>query len=94
MGPVGRYGVHRRVVTVALWLGCGVLVAVWGLLLALVGLIRVVGGWMRGLALGTQDRIAELDLVDGPRPRVSVSRGAVVDGVVVSVRYEDKETVE
>jgi hypothetical protein len=92
--PVGRYGVHRQVRSVALWVGFAALVVACVVLTATVWVIWTVGRWAWVLAVGTQDRIAELDLVmDVPLLAEPMARpGGVVEGVVVSVRNEGEET--
>jgi hypothetical protein len=89
--PVGRYGVRRRVMTAALWWGVTALVAACVVLAAALWVIRVVGAWAWVLASGTQDRIAELDLVMDAPALVDdpAGSGDVVEGVVVSVRGEE-----
>jgi hypothetical protein len=91
MRPVGRYGVHRQVTGAALWVGCAALVVACAVLAAALWVIRTVGWWAWVLALGTQDRIAELDLVmDVPLlADAAAGPGGVVEGVVVSVPYEE-----
>lgn len=94
--PVGRYGVYRQVRVAALWLGVAALAAAVAVLAAGLWVVRVVGAWVWVLASRTRERVAVLDLVmDGPpRAEGPAGSGGVVEGVVVSVRYEDKETVE
>lgn len=77
-------------VTAALWWGVTALVAACVVLAAALWVIRVVGAWAWVLASGTQDRIAELDLVmDGPAlVDAPAGPGGVAWGVLASCDEE------
>lgn len=106
-GSLWSYGLRVRAIEVALWLTTVAFLLSQGVLLAAVWVIEAVAPHARSLARRTADLIGRADLLmddDERRAPTAASAAAdgkadgkpapaVVDGVVVWVRTEDKERV-
>lgn len=89
MAPVGRYGVQQQLSAAALWLGVAILAGCRAVLAGALWVIRSVAPEAASLAELTADRIGEVDMViDVPPVSGGGQSAGVIDGRVVSVRYE------
>lgn len=97
----GRYGTSRAATAAVLWIGVAVLAVLAALLTAAVWAVRHVSRAGLAVAELTVDRIAETDLVMDPHlsapenPVVEVDDVPVdvVEGEVISVRFDTRERV-